>query len=182
MRRLPAVVLALLALAGAARADQSDSRLPGLFAALRAAPGAPEARAIEAAIWTVWLETEDDDARLLLNQGLVELARGEHARALAAFDGVVERAPGFAEGWNKRATVLFLLSDFQASVADIERTLALEPRHFGALSGLGQIYRALGNDALALKAFEAALEIHPHLIGVRAAVEELRRSRAGKPT
>jgi tetratricopeptide (TPR) repeat protein len=171
-----------LALAGSGRADQSDSRLPGLFAELKGATTTADARAVEAAIWGVWLETEDDDARLLMRQGIVYLSRGEYPLALAAFNGVVERAPDFAEGWNKRATVFFLLQDFDASVADIERTLALEPRHFGAFAGLGQIYLALGNQRLALKAFEAALQVHPHLDSVRDAVEALRKTIDGKPT
>jgi tetratricopeptide (TPR) repeat protein len=95
---------------------------------------------------------------------------------------MVRRSPNFAEGWNKRATVYFLLGDFDASVGDIERTLQLEPHHFGALSGLGQIYLALDREEAALKAFEAALVIDPHLVGVRAAVEGIKKKREGDPT
>ena len=87
---------------------------------------------------------------------------------------ITERAPGFAEGWNKRATVYFLRRDYTASVQDIQRTLALESRHFGALSGMGQIFLRQDDLAGALGAFEAVLRIHPHARTIREAVEELR--------
>src|SRR5262249_29870869 len=99
--------------------------------------------------------------------------QGELKRALEAYDAMVKVAPAFAEGWNKRATVEFLAGDFTASVADIQKTLALEPRHWGALSGLGQIYVALNNDEAALRAFKQALEINPHLASVKAKVQEI---------
>jgi tetratricopeptide (TPR) repeat protein len=182
MRLLAAAAFLALALAGGATADQTDPRLDGLFAQLQATQSPLEARALESLIWDAWLSTDDDDVRLLVRQGTAFLAQGEFALALAAFNGVVERAPTFAEGWNKRATVFFLMDDYDSSVADIERTLALEPRHFGALSGLGQIYLGLDRKALALKAFEAALRIDPHLVGVREAVEALKKELEGDPT
>jgi tetratricopeptide (TPR) repeat protein len=106
----------------------------------------------------------------------------QHARALEYFDRLVEHAPGFAEGWNKRATVYYLMENYEASVLDIERTLELEPRHFGALSGLGMIYDAIGEPAAALRSFEAAVAINPHLDGARQRIEALRRELAGSPT
>lgn len=181
MRAVLAAMLVLMPLLGA-RADQNDPRLTDLFARLAQEGDPREARAAEALVWRIWIEQDDDDVRLLMEQGILHLSRDEHMPALAAFDAVVQRAPGFAEGWNKRATVLFLMGDFDASVADIERTLALEKRHFGALSGLGQIYLALGRKAAALKAFEAALAIDANLASVRAVVEALRKELAGKPT
>jgi tetratricopeptide (TPR) repeat protein len=182
MRLLAMAALLVLALGGAAEADQNDPRLAGLFAQLQATRSPAEAHALESLIWDAWLTTDDDDARLLLHQGMAYMAEGELAPALAAFDDVVKRAPEFAEGWNKRATVYFLMDDYQSSVADIERTLALEPRHFGALSGLGQIYLGLDRKELALKAFEAALRVDPHLAGVRDAVETLKKKPEGDPT
>jgi tetratricopeptide (TPR) repeat protein len=182
MRLLAAAVLLACAFAGAVTADQTDPRLDGLFARLQATQSPREARALESLIWEAWLAHEDDDVRLLIRQGTAHMAQGEFALALAAFTGVVERAPRFAEGWNKRATLFFLMDDFEASIADIERTLALEPRHFGALSGLGQIYLGLGRKELALKAFEAALRLDPHLVGVREAVEMLKKQLEGDPT
>jgi len=163
-------------------ADQRDSRLPALFEQLRRAQTAREALLLEAAVWQIWSETEDDDAGFLFRRGVEALSADRPDDALAYFTEVTKRAPDFAEGWNKRATVLFLMGDFAASVADVERTLVLEPNHFGALSGLGLINLQLGRDAAALKAFEAALKVHPFLAGARLRVKELRDKLGGKPT
>jgi tetratricopeptide (TPR) repeat protein len=182
MLRLVAAAMLVLALAGATAADQTDPRLAGLFARLQATSSPSEARALEQIIAERWLETEDDDARVLVREGIIHMSRGEYSPALAAFNGVVERAPHYAEGWNKRATVHFLMQDFIASIGDIEHTLALEPRHFGALAGLGQIYLAFDQKRLAVNAFDAALRLHPHLAGIRSLVEQLRNEIEGKPT
>ncbi len=165
---------------GVARADQKDPRLGPLFAALATAD-AVEAQAIEQRIWAIWSETPDPEAQTLLEVGSVAMANRDHRTARAAFDALVALAPDFAEGWNKRATLFWLLGEDVASVRDIQRTLALEPRHFGALSGLGLILRGRGEDRRALEAFEAALAIHPTLPGARRHAERLRRERGGTP-
>ena len=187
MRRL-SIALLLLALAlgpplaaDAARADQSDARLDGLFERLKAATEPAEGKAIEVRIWDIWLRTDEPQAARLMAEGIEAMSRGAYADALDRFDRLVELAPGFAEAWNKRATVHYLMGNHAASVADIIRTLELEPRHFGALSGLGLIYLDLGESAAALRSFEAALAIDPHLEGVRERVEELRRRVRGQP-
>jgi len=181
----PALVALLLLAAlpsGAARADQDDPRLPALFARLKTVQSDGEARAIETLVWQIWSVSTDDEVNALMLRGLRAMTDGDPKQALPIFDAMVRRSPNFAEGWNKRATIYFLLGDFESSVADIERTLQLEPHHFGALSGLGQIYLALDRDEAALKAFEAALAIDPRLIGVRAAVEGIKKKREGDPT
>jgi tetratricopeptide (TPR) repeat protein len=94
--------------------------------------------------------------------------------ASSQFDQVVKNAPDFAEGWHKRATVHFLMGDFEAAMADIERTLALEPRHFAALVKLGLICVQLNEPAVALRSFEAALELHPHHRYLKQRVDGLR--------
>jgi len=178
-----ALLLAALGIsAGPANADQKDSRLDGLFEQLKTSTTEREAAILELSIWQIWSETENDDAALLFRRGLEAMAAGDAEAALPFFTEVTKRAPDFAEGWNKRATVLFMMGDYAASVADVEQTLVLEPRHFGALSGLGLINLALGRDAAALKAFEAALSIHPHLPGAQKFVKELKAKLAGKPT
>jgi tetratricopeptide (TPR) repeat protein len=156
-----------------AAADQDDKRLPALFDQLKAKRSAGEAEAIQQAIWALWSESANAEVNLLMLEGVDAMSQGELKRALTAFDSMVEVAPGFAEGWNKRATVEFLMSDFKASVADIQKTLELEPRHWGALSGLGQIYLALNNDEAALRALKRALEINPYLVSVRAKIQEI---------
>jgi tetratricopeptide (TPR) repeat protein len=184
MMRLALVALVLLAAlpCGAARADQDDPRLPALFARLKTVQSDDEARPIEALIWQIWSVSADDEVNGMMLRGLRAMGEGDPKQALPIFDAMVQRSPNFAEGWNKRATVFFLLGDFESSVGDIERTLQLEPHHFGALSGLGQIYLALDRDEAALKAFEAALAIDPHLVGIRAAVGAIKKKREGDPT
>ena len=94
--------------------------------------------------------------------------------ALTSFNTVIEMRPDFAEGWNKRATLYYLVGEFERSIADVERTLALEPRHFGALSGLGLINMALERPVEALAAFEAALAVHPHMPNAKRMIKQLR--------
>jgi tetratricopeptide (TPR) repeat protein len=183
MRRLLALLFMLgLVPCGMARADQDDPRLPALFARLKSAGSDSEARVVETIVWQIWSISADDEVNAMMQRGLQAMTDGNPKQALTVFDAMVQRSPYFAEGWNKRATVYFLLGDFDASVGDIERTLQLEPHHFGALSGLGQIYLALDRDEAALKAFEAALAIDPHLNGVKAAVESIKKKREGDPT
>lgn len=173
MRAVFLAVVMLVAWAGAAGAGQDDARLPGLFDRLKATKSGNEAEAIQQTIWAVWMESRNAEVNLLMLEGIDAMTQSEHKRALEAFDAMVKADPQFAEGWNKRATVEFLMGDFKASVADIQKTLSLEPRHWGALSGLGQIYAALGDDEAALRAFKGALEINPHLASTRVKVKEL---------
>jgi len=184
---IPALVVALLLGApwlgaAAARADQNDPRLEGLFYRLKTASSPTEAKQAESEIWQIWSEALDEDSNILMLRGLVHMKRSEYGPALEAFADLAAKAPKFAEAWNKKATVEFLLDDYESSVRDIERTLALEPRHFGALAGLGQIYLALDRKAAALKSFEAALAINPNLESLRATVESLRKEIGGRPT
>ncbi len=161
-------------------ASQDDPRLDALFGKLKSTNDVTEAQVIEQAIWRAWLVSGDDKVDAIMAHGVRAMAFRDHAAALGAFDKIVRLAPGFAEGWNKRATVHYLLGDYKASAADIERTLALEPRHFGALSGLGLVRLAQGDEAKALEAFEAALEVHPHLPGADSHIKELRQRVKGK--
>lgn len=179
-----AMLLGAVLLAGAptiAAADQKDPRLDALFSELGVTTNAERAQALEARIWQVWVQPPAgsgvDDA---MQRGLRSMALGQGFDAMRAFDAVVEAAPEFAEGWNKRATVRYALGDIDGSIADIRRTLALEPRHFGALSGLGLCRLAQDRPAEALEAFEAALKINPHLDGL-ANIEALRDRVRGKP-
>ena len=164
-------------------AAQDDPRLPAMFERLKSSLSETEAKTVEAGIWSIWLDYtgDNDDVRIMFSHGLAAMGAGDLVRALAAFDRVVEEAPEFAEGWNKRATVRYLMSDYEGSIADVERTLALEPRHFGALSGLGLIHAERNNLPAALKAFEAALAIDPHAATVRANAEAIRKQIGGRP-
>lgn len=171
-----------LALMAQAAADQTDLRLEGLFARLHATLSRADAAAAQQRIWQIWVQSDDPVANRLMQGGIQAMTTGQEALALEYFDRLVERAPGFAEAWNKRATVHYLLEDYRASVFDIQRTLELEPRHFGALSGLGMIYDAIGEPAAALRSFEAAIAINPYLDGTRQRIEALRRQLRGSRT
>jgi Flp pilus assembly protein TadD len=181
MRRLLLTVAACLALSAAAEADQRDPRLPSLFDRLKSAENLEAAQPIEAEIWDVWTQSENDDVTLLMGIGINAMAREDYATALELFDKMVEVAPDFAEGWNKRATVLYLLGEFERSRIDVEKVLELEPRHFGALSGLGLIYMAEDDPEKALKAFRRALAVHPTMPGPQRWVEELKAQVEGQP-
>jgi tetratricopeptide (TPR) repeat protein len=175
--RAAALALALLALPAAARQD--DPKLTELFDRLGKVDDGPAAKAMEAAIWSLWMHSGSDTVDLLLRRGTAAMSAGDHETALKLFDSVVKLDPNFAEGWNKRATLYFLMSDYPSSVADIERTLALEPRHFGALSGLGMIELELGREREALAAFEKALAVNPHLPGVKDQAAKLKKKLEG---
>jgi tetratricopeptide (TPR) repeat protein len=159
---------------------QNDPRLDSLFVDLREAETKEAAAPIEESIWKIWLLSGNSVVDAYLLRGLQAMGSGDNEAALAAFDKVVAALPDFAEGWNKRATVNYLLGRFDASVIDIQKTLELEPRHFGALSGLALINLALSREREALKAFEAALRVHPNLPGADTHIRELQEKIRGK--
>jgi len=173
--RAVALTLGLLSLMTSASADQTDPRLDDLFSALKTAPSPVSARNAEGQIWTIWLEAKDETVQTLLDKGIERMRKGDFGNALAAFTHVVEAAPDFAEGWNKRATIYYLMEDFDASLKDIVKTLDLEPRHFGALSGRGLIHVRRKDLKSALEAFEAALEHHPQATGARSNADAIRQ-------
>ncbi len=178
MRPFRALAAAIVLLASPALADQIDQRLPALFAQLKAGPEA--AAMAEPLIWEIWGETIDPESVELLEQGSAAMAARAWPTALERFDRLVARSPNFAEAWNKRATLYYLMGDYLDSVADIQKTLALEPRHFGALSGLGLIFMAIGKPEPAIESFEAALAIHPYLPGAKQNIESLRAQVGGQ--
>lgn len=173
---------AVLLMAAPAGADQNDKRLDMLFDRLLATTDTAEAKSLQQSIWEIWVEFPDLQTKAYLDSGIVAMNAGHLSLALTAFTQVTEEAPEFAEGWNKRATVLFLLQRFDDSVGDIARTLELEPRHFGALSGLGQINMVMDRREAAASAFEQALKANPHLPGLKALIRALREKDKGEET
>ena len=177
-RRLAAIAMAALiglAWARPGAAGQDDPRLDALFAALQTEAPPSDLPRIERAIWAIWLETGDAALDAIMVRGMRAMGEGDHATALAAFDTLVETLPDFAEGWNKRATLYWLMGDFEASAADVDRTLALEPRHFGALSGLAMIRMAQDRPHDAREALRRMLEVHPHADSARRRLERIER-------
>jgi tetratricopeptide (TPR) repeat protein len=152
-------------------AQRRKARLDALFASL-AQPGNPGWKNIQDEIWALWSQSGSASMDLLLLRASRAMEAQQYELALRFLNDLVRLDPDFAEGWNKRATVYFLLDDYGRSVADIEHTLALEPRHFGALSGLGMIMERLGNKEGAMQAYREVLAIHPNMPG---AVEGVKR-------
>ena len=148
-------------------------QLTQLFAELAGTPARRQVKAIEEEIWMLWGEHADPGAAELMERAITAIGRKDHPQAEAALDTLVDAQPDWAEAWNKRATLLYILGRHDESMADIARTLALEPRHFGAICGFAQICLAQGRHVEALAAFETALGVHPHMESVRGAVETL---------
>jgi tetratricopeptide (TPR) repeat protein len=142
-------------------ADQKDPRLPALFAQLRDAPDGETAEAIESKIWAIWLEANDPAIDQLMTEGSEAMSAQQFGTALQKFNAIVAQRPDFAEGWNKRATLYYMMGSYPQSLADIDRTLELEPRHIGALSGLGLVNMQMEREEAAADAFERVLNIDP---------------------
>ena len=153
--------------ADGAPADQKDARLPALFDQLKAAPDSETAAAVEAQIWAIWLQANDQAIDALMTEGNEAMEAQKFGTALAKFNAIIEQRPDFAEGWNKRATVYFLVGDYAHSLADIDHTLELEPRHIGALSGLGLVNIRMDRQEAAADAFERVLDIDPQSISAK---------------
>ncbi len=153
------------------RAEQLDA----LFARLKAAPDAATAQPAEDAIIALWLQSGSDTVDLLMSWGVQDIANKDYAGALDIFDRIVTLKPDYAEGWNKRATVYFLDDKYAEAVSDIEHVLALEPRHFGAMIGLGSIFRALGEDQKAIAVYQQALALDPYLANARKVLGDLEK-------
>ena len=156
-----------------AEAIALGNRLDALFETLQSDDPAPSTEEIEDEIWAIWTSHDDPALETRMQHAIAAIARRRFDEAEQLLDGLVRDAPGWAETWNKRATLRFLQHRDAESVADIRRTLELEPRHFGAICGFGQICLRHGETAAAAGVFAAALEVNPHLDSVRAMLAEL---------
>lgn len=163
----------------AAAAGAQTAALDDLFTRLTAAEGR-EAQRIEREIWIEWSKSGSASMDLLLERGRDAMAAGQPEVAVEHLTALIDHAPGFAEGWNARATAYFQTGDFGPSVSDIGQVLTLNPRHFGALSGLGMIFEQLEQPEKALEVYRAALAINPHLTTVKESIERLERTVAGQ--
>ena len=157
------------------RAQTGDTKinLDRLFEALKIAPDAESAKYVEGRIWALWFASGSDTATLLM--GRVKTATDAHDvdLALKLLNAVIDIKPDFLEAYNRRATLYYMKKDFGPALADIQQVLSREPRHFGALSGLGIIMQELGDDKRALEAFRRATTIHPHLERIPDLVKKL---------
>jgi len=154
------------------------TRLDEFFDRLIACATPGEAQPIEEAIWSAWMYHGHEEAQVALDRASADIAARRFDLAETRLAILLRRRPDWAEAWNKRATLCYLMERDDDSVEAIHRTLALEPRHFGALCGLGEILRSRGDTEAALLAFGLALRLHPHLGSVRETALALRAGRA----
>jgi len=167
--------------ASAAELEKRALRLDALFARLGSTDDADEGDTMVEEIWRVWLQSGRSEIDALLERALALLQAGEPRAAMPLLDSIVERAPDWAEGWNKRATVLYVLDDYDRSLADIDKVLALEPRHFGALAGRGLIHIAKENYRAALDDYRRARAVNPFLQGAAQMIPTLERRIGERP-
>jgi tetratricopeptide (TPR) repeat protein len=149
------------------------AELDSLFHSLQTTSDADSARGLEQQIWTLWLDSGDETVNTLMAKSMIAMNARAYDLALTFLDAIVAARPDYAEGWNKRATLYWMMGKYPESLSDIDRTLALEPRHFGALSGRGMIYRQMGDASKAMDAFRQALVADPNLADVKAALKAL---------
>ena len=159
-------------------ADERDSKLDKLFIQLKDTQNLLSAQAIEKEIWEIWLIHPSDDRRgfrltELLIQGTRLMNGGELSKAYVVFSKIIEVEPDWAEAWNKRATTLYLMNEYESSLADIKITLFLEPRHFGALSGQALNYIGLKQYEKAIQSYKIAQKIYPLLESAKKMIPEL---------
>ena len=178
LNRIVAALLLLFLTCAAALAEDT-AKLDGLFDRLKTADEA-EAGRIETEIWIEWSKSGSPAMDLLLQRGKDAMNLGDTAQAIEHFTALIDHDPDFAEAWNARATAYYMAGDFGPSVADIAKVLTLNPRHFGALSGLAMILEETGKPERALEVYKAALAIHPHLQGAAEAVERLETEAEGQ--
>jgi tetratricopeptide (TPR) repeat protein len=151
-----------------------------LFGALKAAPDEESAKHVEARIWALWMQTPSDTAALLMARAKAAMDAKQADVALKLLDAVIKLRPEYVEAWNRRATLYYMQNDYSHSLEDIEQVLSREPRHFGALAGLGMIMQDLGDDKRALDAFRKALAVNPHLEKVPELVKTLTEKVEGR--
>ena len=147
--------------------------LDRLFSALKVAPDDESAKYVENRIWAIWLASSSDTANLLMGRVKTATEAKDYDLAIKLLNSIIDIRPDFIEAWNRRATIYYMQKDFGRSLEDIHEVLAREPRHFGALSGLGIILQEVGDEKDALDAFRRALAIHPHLERIPDLVKKL---------
>lgn len=176
LKRIVTALALLAAAQGSALAQSAD--MDELYRRL-ADPENREWALAQSDILREWSKSGSPAMDLLLKRGQDAMAAGDLPSAIEHLTALTDHAPDFAEGWNARATAYFLAGEYGPSIADIRVTLALNPHHFGALAGLGQIFEQIGRPDDALRAYEAALAIHPHMEAIRQAADRLTREAQG---
>jgi tetratricopeptide (TPR) repeat protein len=166
-------------LPGVARGDRTHN-LDFLFGALKLAPDDTTAKAIEERIWALWVVSRSDTANLLMSRVKTAIEAQDADLAIQLLNAIVKIKPDYVEAWNRRATLYYMKKDYGHSIADIREVLKREPRHFGALSGLGLIMQDIGDDKQALEVYRRALAVHPRLQRIPDVVKTLQEKVEGR--
>ena len=161
------------------RLDRTQN-LDFLFGALKVAPDEASAKAIEERIWALWVVSRSDTANLLMTRVKTALEQHDTDLAIKLLDSIVRIKPDYIEAWNRRATIYYMKKDYGHSLADIREVLKREPRHFGALAGLGLIMQDIGDDKQALEVYRRALSVHPKLQRIPDLVKTLQEKVEGR--
>ena len=167
------VSISLLFASKIALADQNDPRLNNLFKKLNETENQDEIRDLISDIWNIWYEVDDPKVIEYFEKGIQAMNLRNYPLAIRFFNNLIEEDPNFAEGWNKRATVLYMMGNFELSQNDIDMVLSLEKRHFGALSGQGLVQTALQNYQKAIDSYIEAHKIYPSSQSTLQMIEQL---------
>ena len=151
-----------------------------LFGALKAAPDEVTAKAVEERIWALWTATRSDTTTLLMSRAQTAVEKHDIDLAIKLLGAVIKIKPKYVEAWNRRATIYYMKKDYGHALADIREVLRREPRHFGALSGLGLILQDLGDDKQALEVYRRALAVYPRLQRIPDVVKTLQEKVEGR--
>jgi tetratricopeptide (TPR) repeat protein len=162
------------------RIQNAIVNLDRLFEALKVAPDDESAKYVENRIWAMWIATDSDTTTLLMSRVKVAVDAKDLDLGIKLLTAIIDIKPDYIEAWNRRATIYYQKKDFEHSLADIHEVLKREPRHFGALSGLGMIMQEIGDDKHALEAFRRALAVHPHLEHIPDLVKQLTEKVEGR--
>lgn len=159
----------------------NTGRIDELFGQLARLPDPRRAKTVADSIWSEWFRSGSPTIDLMLHWSNEAIGREDYNIAMDFLDQIVTRKPDFAEGWNRRATLHFVMDNHAKSMADIEKVLEIEPRHFGALAGMANILERNGNKKAALAAWERALAVYPAMEAAQEAVIRLNDELAGDP-
>jgi tetratricopeptide (TPR) repeat protein len=162
------------------KAEDPTHNLDFLFEALKIAPDDTSAKAIEQRIWMLWMISPSDTANLLMGRVRRAVEAKDTALAIKLLDAIVAIRPDYVEAWNRRATIHFMRKDYGASLQDLMQVLKLEPRHFGALSGLGLILQEIGDDKRALDVYRRLIAVHPHMQRIQDQLKTLQTKVEGR--
>ena len=135
----------------------------------------------EQGLWLLWTRSGDAETDRQMARATEDMQAGRHAEAVRILSGIIEVKPQFAEAWNRRATVYYLAGEYRKSIADCDEVLKRNPRHFGALSGLGEIHLRLEDYDTALRWFRRALEVNPNMLGVEMNIKRLEEEIQSRP-